>query len=150
MNSLKRTGNGPTLVNRLRDEMDDMVSRLFGPVAETLGTHAEWAPRVDVEETDKAIVVTADLPGVDAKDIEVSVLHGELVIRGQKKEAKEETGTNFHRVERFSGSFYRSLPLPAGADENAVTATSAKGVVTITIAKKPEASAKKIAVQAKD
>ena len=150
MSVLKRVGNGPALVNRLRDEMDDMFSRLFGPVDETLGNRVEWMPRVDVEETDKAVLVTADLPGVEAKDIEVSVLNGELILRGEKKEQKEEKGKNFHRVERFSGSFYRSIALPPGCDESGVTATSAEGVVTVTIPKKPEAKAKKIAVQPKE
>jgi HSP20 family protein len=150
MSVLKRVGNGPALVNRLRDEMDDMFSRFFGPVDETLGSRVEWAPRVDVEETDKAVLVTADLPGVDPKDIEVSVLNNELILRGEKKQEKEEKGKNFHRVERFAGSFYRSLALPPGCDENGVTATAAQGVVTVTIPKKPEAKAKKIAVQAKE
>jgi HSP20 family protein len=150
MSVLKRVGNGPMLVNRLRDEMDEMFARLFGPVDETLGTRVEWAPRVDVEETDKAVLVTADLPGVDPKEIEISVLNGELVLRGEKKQEKEEKGKNFHRMERFAGSFYRSLTLPPGCDENGVTATTAKGVVTITIPKKPEAKAKKIAVQVKE
>jgi HSP20 family protein len=147
MSILKRTGNGPALVNRLRDEMDDMFARFFGPVDETLGSRVEWSPRVDVEETDKAVIVTADLPGVDPKDIEVSVLNGELILRGEKKQEKEEKGKNYHRLERFAGTFYRSITLPAGCDENGVTATSAKGVVTISIPKKPEAKAKKIAVQ---
>lgn len=150
MSVLKRVGNGPALVNRLRDEMDDMFSRLFGPVDETLGNRVEWAPRMDVEETDKAVLVTADLPGVDPKDIEVSVLNGELVLRGEKKQEKEEKGKNFHRMERFAGTFYRSIALPSGIDENGVTATSAKGVVTITIPKRPEAKAKKIPVQVKE
>ena len=150
MSVLKRVVNGPALVNRLRDEMDDMFSRLFGPVDETLGNRVEWAPRMDVEETDKAVLVTADLPGVDPKDIEVSVLNGELVLRGEKKQEKEEKGKNFHRMERFAGTFYRSIALPSGIDENGVTATSAKGVVTITIPKRPEAKAKKIPVQVKE
>jgi HSP20 family protein len=150
MNVLKRAGNGPALVNRLRDEMDDMFSRLFGPVDETLGNRAEWTPRVDVEETDKAVLVTADLPGVDPKDVEVSVLNGELILRGERKQEKEEKGKNYHRMERFTGSFYRSISLPPGTDENGVTATSAKGVVTVTIPKRPEAKAKKVAVQVKE
>jgi HSP20 family protein len=150
MSVLKRAGNGPALVNRLRDEMDEMFTRFFGPVDETLGTRAEWAPRVDVEETDKAVLITADLPGVDPKDIEVSVRNGELVLRGEKKQEKEEKGKNYHRMERFTGSFYRSITLPPGCDEDAVTATTAKGVVSVTVPKKPEAKAKKIAVQAKE
>lgn len=142
---MRRVGNGHTLINRMQDEMEDMFHRLFDPAA-----GAEWAPCVDVEETDAAILVKADLPGVDAKDVEVTVQNGSLILRGEKKEEKEEKGKNFHRVERFSGSFYRSVPLPAEADTGGVTAASAKGVVTVTIPKKPGAQAKRIPVQPKD
>ena len=138
---LRRNGNGPTLINRMQDEMEGMFHRLFEPAA-----GAEWTPFVDVEETDAAILVKADLPGVDAKDVEVTVQNGSLVLRGEKKEEKEEKGKNYHRVERFSGSFFRSVPLPAEADVGAVKATSAKGVVTVTIPKKPGAQAKRVPV----
>jgi HSP20 family protein len=150
VSALVRTGNGTTLVNRFRDEMDDMFSRFFGPITTTMNDRAEWAPRVDVEETDKAILVKADLPGVDPKDIDISVQNGELYIRGETKSEKDEKGKNYHRMERFSGSFYRVIPLPPSVDDNGVTATTAKGVVTITVPKKPEAKAKKIVVQPKD
>lgn len=105
-----------------------------------------WAPRVDVEETDKEILVKADLPGVDPKNIEISVENGILTVRGEKKEEKEEKKKNYHRIERFAGAFYRALALPPGADAEKVSATSANGVVTIAIPKKPEAQSKKIAI----
>lgn len=142
---IRRAGNGATFINRMQDEMEEVFHRLFEPAA-----GVEWAPSVDVEETDAAILVKADLPGVDAQDVEVTVQNGTLTLRGVKKEEKEEKGKNFHRVERFSGSFYRSVPLPAEADTAGVTATSAKGVVTVTIPKKPGAQAKRIPVQAKE
>lgn len=141
---MRRAGNGATFINRMQDEMEDMIHRLFEPTA------GVWAPSVDVAETDAAVVVTADLPGVDTKDVEVTVQNGTLTLRGQKKEETEEKGTNYHRLERFSGSFYRSVPLPAEADTAGVTATSAKGVVTITIPKKPGAQAKRVPVQSKE
>lgn len=150
MSALVRSANGTTLVNRFRDEMDDMFSRLFGPINETLGGRVEWAPQVDIEETDKAVLVKADLPGVDPKDIDISVLNGELILRGERKEEKEEKGKNYHRLERFAGSFYRSIALPPGSEENGVTAVSSKGVLTITIPKNAVATAKKITVQAKE
>lgn len=139
---MRRNGSGTTLIDRMQEEVEDMFHRLFEPAA-----GAEWAPRVDVAETDAAILVTADLPGVDAKDVEVTVQNRNLVLRGEKNEEK---GKNFHRAERFSGTFYRSVTLPAEADTAGVTATSAKGVVTVTIPKKPGAQAKRIPVQAKD
>lgn len=142
---LRRTGNGHTFINRMQDEMEDMFHRLFEPAA-----GSAWSPSVDVEETAAAILVKADLPGVDAKDVELTVQNGSLILRGEKKEEREEKGKNYHRVERFTGSFYRTVPLPAEADVNGVQATSAKGVVTVTIPKKPGAQAKRIPVQAKD
>jgi HSP20 family protein len=142
---MRRTGNGATFINRMQDEMEDVFHRLFEPAA-----GAEWAPSVDVEETDAAILVKADLPGVDAKDVEVTVQNSTLILRGEKKEEKEEKGKNYHRVERFTGSFYRSVPLPTEADTAGVTATSAKGVVTVTIPKKPGAQAKRVPVQSKE
>ena len=108
-----------------------------------------WAPRVDVEETEKEILVKADLTGVDPKAIEISIESGMLTIRGEKREEKEEREKNYHRVERFSGSFYRAIPLPEGSDPEKVTASSTHGVVTITVPKKAGPSPKKIPVTAK-
>ena len=132
-----------------RQEMEDLMQRFFGDEDGNGKTIKAWAPRVDVEETDKEILVKADLPGVDPKAVEISVENGVLTIRGEMKEEKEEKKKNYHRVERFSGSFYRSLALPPGADAEKVAATSANGVVTVTIPKKPEAQPKKISVTPK-
>lgn len=142
-------GNGTSLFDRMRDEMDEAFRRVMGPITES-AMEQSWTPTVDVEETDKAVIVKADIPGVDPKDIDVSIQNGALTIRGERKEEKEDKNKNYHRIERFTGSFYRMIPLPSGADENAITASSAKGVLTIQIPKKPEAKSKKIAVQPKD
>ncbi len=144
--------NGGTVLDQVRNEMDDMFQRFFGaPVeAQKESQVTTWAPRVDVSETDKALIVKADLPGVDPKDVELLVRDGFLTIRGEKKEEREENQKNFHRVERFFGEFYRSIPLPVGADEANVLASSKKGVLTVTIPKKPEAQPKKIPVTAQE
>ena len=133
-------------------EMESLIDRFFGEEAgngQLMQAVQAWAPRVDVEETDKEIVVKADLPGVDPKAVEVSVENGVLMIRGEKKEEKEEKKKSYHRVERFAGCFYRAIALPPTADAEKVSATSAHGVVTITIPKKPEAQPRKIAVTPK-
>jgi len=141
--------NGVPLLDQMRDEMDQMFQRVLGwPVETAKETQlTTWAPLIDVSETEKALVVKADLPGVDPKDVDVTVRDGMLTIRGEKKEEHEEKQKNFHRVERFVGQFFRSIPLPAGADETNVAATTGKGVLTVTIPKKPEAQPKKIAVK---
>jgi HSP20 family protein len=133
-----------------RKEVDDVFRRVFGKIAEDgeeLAVPAEWSPRVDVSETDKAITVKADLPGVDPKDVDVTVRDGVLTIKGEKKEEREEKKKNYQRMERFCGKFYRAISLPTGVDEDNIAAATAKGVVTVTIPKKPEAQPKKIAVK---
>jgi HSP20 family protein len=138
-------------LEQMRHEMDEMFQRFAGEAEFGTGKRLmEWAPRIDVEETDKEIVVKADLPGVDPKDVEVTVRDNALVIRGEKKEEKEEKRKNYHRVERFAGQFFRAIPLPAGADAEKVSATGAKGVVTVTIPKAPGALPKKVPVKPQD
>lgn len=143
------TGFG--MLEPFRKEMEGVMEKFFGgETGNGLHTVARtWAPRVDVEETDKEIVVKADLPGIDPKAVEISVENGVLAIRGEKKEEKEEKKKNYHRVERFAGSFYRAIALPPGSDAEKVNATSENGVVTITVPKKPEAQSKKISVTPK-
>jgi HSP20 family protein len=134
-----------------RQELESMFERFGGELVAGNGEAMKtWAPRVDVEETDKEMTVKADLPGVDPKDVEISVSGNTLTVRGEKKGAKEEKKKDYHRVERFEGKFYRQITLPTEADADKVSASSSKGVITITIPKKPELQPKKVAVKAQD
>jgi HSP20 family protein len=128
--------------------MEDVFNRVFGPPVETNGhsKHPAWMPRVDVSETDKAFIVLADLPGVDPKQVDISMDEGVLTIKGTKNEEREEKGKNFHRTERFTGSFYRAIELPGGIDEAGVIAATANGTITITIPKKAGAQPKKVTI----
>jgi len=129
-------------------EMDQVLQRFLGEVPEGAGNGlTAWAPRVDVEENDKQFLIKADLPGVDPKDVEITVAENSLILRGQKKEEREEKKKDYRMVERFEGQFYREIPLPRGVDTDKIQATTANGVLTITIPKKAEAQPKKIAVQ---
>ena len=143
----QRPFGGP--LELMRREMDDVFQRFFGVPLEGNGHEGTqpWVPQVDVEETDKEILVKADLPGVEPKDVEVSVAEGSLILKGEKKAEKEEKKKNYYRMERYQGSFYRAIPLPPGTDPDKIGATSSKGVVTITIPKKPEVMPKKIPVK---
>jgi HSP20 family protein len=134
------------VMGSFRTEMDDLFSRFFGTEPMVALAGKAWAPRVDVSETEKEFVVRADLPGVDPKDVEVTVADGALILKGERKEEREEKAKNFHKIERFVGEFYREVPLPVGADPDKVAATTAKGVVTITVPKKAGALPKKVPV----
>jgi len=138
------------MLEGFRQDMNDLMQRFFGgSVPETDAGLAEtWQPRCDVEESDKEIVVKADLPGVDPKEVDISIRDNTLIVRGERKEEKEEKKKNYHRVERFVGQFYRAIDLPSEADAEKITAASANGTVTITIPKKPGTQPKKIPVKA--
>lgn len=99
---------------------------------------------VEVAETDKAYNIAAELPGVEEKDIEVSVRDGVLTIKGEKREEKEDKGKNRYLSERSYGSFQRLFGLPKGVDETKVEANFHNGVLTVSIPKQAEAPARKV------
>jgi HSP20 family protein len=105
-----------------------------------------WAPAIDLKEDKKGYIVKADLPGVDAKDIEVTLENGVLTIRGERQEERREKGDNFHRIERFSGSFARQFSLPDTTDDG-VEAKMKDGVLEIHIPKSEKAVARKIKIK---
>ena len=124
----------------LREEMNRLFESFFGeapafPAWPSGKELASFHPRMDVAETDKAVTVTAELPGLDEKDVEVSLSHGTLSIRGEKKEEKKQEDAHYHYVERRSGSFYREVALPPSADPKKAQAVFRKGVLTVTIPK---------------
>lgn len=107
-------------------------------------------PAIDVVEEDKNYVISAELPGLDEKDIEVKVANDTLAIRGEKKEEKEERDKNYYVSERRYGTFQRSFQLPLGTDADKIEAKFEKGVLRITLPKTAEAQQKekKIAIKA--
>ena len=110
----------------------------------------EAAPAVDIVESEKNYEITAELPGMDEKNIEVKVANGNLTIKGEKQEEKEEKKKDYYLHERHFGSFERSFDVPEGVDADKIEANFKKGVLTVTLPKKPEAQkpAKKIEVKA--
>ena len=127
----------------MRDEMDRVFERFEHgwPRWPTLFRRegAITVPELDVRENTNAIVVEAELPGVDEKDVSVTVANGVLTIKGEKKHEKEEKGENYYLAERSFGSFERSIRLPDTVDDAKVEAKFDKGVLKVTAAKKPEA-----------
>jgi HSP20 family protein len=107
-------------------------------------------PAVDIAESDKAYEVTAELPGMDEKNIEVKLTNGNLTIKGEKREEKEEKKKDYYLSERHFGSFERQFRVPEGVDVEKIEASFKKGVLTVTLPKRPEAQKpeKKINIKA--
>lgn len=123
----------------LRKEMDQVVENFFGKNKLLSASEGDGflAPSIDVVEKDDQILLTAELPGIAEDDINISIQKGVLSLKGEKKMEKKDDKDNFHVVERRYGRFQRSMSLPASVDDAAVTATFDKGVLTITMPKKP-------------
>jgi HSP20 family protein len=132
-----------------RREMDDLWKRFFGqiPLAKRLGE--EWWPSVDVLETKDNLVVKAELPGLEAKDVDVSISGDVLTIKGEKQKEEEEKDEHHHYVERYYGSFQRSFKLPSTVQTDKIEASFDKGVLKVTLPKVEEAKKKKIEVKVK-
>lgn len=132
--------------NRLRRMFDDFTPDW--PAFREPSSMSQWAPSVDVYETQNEIVVRAELPGVERKDVDVSFENNVLTIRGERcmeSDAKEE---NYHRVECNYGSFERSFSLPSTVDENTVRAEFKNGMLKIILPKRDQAKRKQITINA--
>jgi len=136
---------------RFRDEMDSLFNRFFDmdfPLSRRFFGDGEWAPRVDVSEGKGEVTIKAEVPGCDTKDIDVKLEDRLLTISGEKKEEKEETDENFHRVERTYGSFSRMVELPGEVDPEAIDATYKKGILKLVFKKIQASEAKKVEIKA--
>ena len=107
----------------------------------------DWAPAVDIKETEQAFNVTVDLPDVKKEDIKVEMHNGTLTIEGERKQEKEEKGDKFHRIERQYGSFVRRFMMPAEVDEAKVNAEFKEGVLHVTLPKAVAAVVKPVEVK---
>ena len=125
----------------LRQEMDRLFEAFFNdPFAlsrfdDFAAPWGRFSPQIDVSETDKAIIVSAELPGLDEDDIEVSLTRDALTISGEKEAEQEDKGKNYYRMERAYGAFRRRIPLPCEVEADQVEAHFKKGVLTITLPK---------------
>jgi len=108
---------------------------------------ANWAPSVDIKEDDKSFTLLADIPGVEPKDIEVTMDNNVLTIKGERQSEKKSEEENYKRVERQYGVFYRRFTLPDTADAEAIDAHSEHGVLKVTIPKKEVAQSRRISVK---
>jgi HSP20 family protein len=138
--------------NPLR-EMDDMLERyntamdLPGRLNFDLFPKGDWAPRVDIMETDNAFILKMDLPEVDKKNVKISIEDGVLSIAGHREQEKEEKDKKYHLIERSYGSFQRSFSLPDNLNKANVKATFKDGILTVECPKTAEAKRKSIDIQ---
>jgi HSP20 family protein len=128
--------------------MDRLFERFFESPWAELPALGDWTPALDVTEGKDAITVKAELPGVEPKEIAVSLEGDLLTIKGEKEQKKEEKDERQHRIERSWGAFMRSVRLPAPVDGSKVTAAFKHGVVTVTLPKAPGAKGTAIPVKA--
>ncbi|NOY23519.1 MAG: Hsp20/alpha crystallin family protein [Acidobacteria bacterium] len=128
-------------LNRMFEEMSG-----FNTDTEITGS---WAPAVDVSESENAIEIKADLPGMTEKDIDVTVENNTLTIKGERKFENEDKRENYHRIERQYGSFYRSFQLPNTVDVTRINANFKNGILELALPKREETKPKKISINVK-
>jgi HSP20 family protein len=131
----------------IRDEMNRLFEDFFGGTpARSEWEEGIWSPTIDVSETKDKVMVEADLPGLKKEDVKISVQDDTLIIKGEKKQKKEEKEADYHRVERSYGSFFRLIPLPTSVKRDQVKANYKDGVLKITMPKTEEVKSKEIPI----
>jgi len=151
-NKQKETSRGElSPLTALRSEMDRLFDAFFrepwGGIDWPFGAGRAWTPAVDVAETEDEVTVRAELPGMDPKELNISLTENQLVLAGEKKEWAERKAKDFYQAETRFGSFRRSIPLPAAVDAEKVEADYANGVVTIRLKKTRRTPPKRIEVK---
>lgn len=137
-----------TLQEEMNKLFEDFTRGFHKPL--WLEAVSDFNAKVDIKDNEKNVEVTAELPGVELKDIEVFVEDKSLIIKGEKRSEKEEKDKSFYRMERSYGSFYRELPMPCAIDKEAIEASYKDGVLKVTLAKSGETASngKKIQIKA--
>ncbi|HSD70863.1 MAG TPA: Hsp20/alpha crystallin family protein [Woeseiaceae bacterium] len=139
-----------SLMNLLQRDFEQLAGRRFAlsNTDDNGNTVADYVPAVDVVEENDRFILRADLPGVDPKDITISMENGALSLAGERHSEKKENANGLHRIERLSGKFYRRFSLPESADAENITAKSANGILEVAIPKKPILQSRRITVEA--
>ena len=138
----------PFEFERMRREMDRLWDSFFERRPATRAKEeGAWFPSVDVSEAEGELVVKAELPGMDPKNMDISLREGVLTIKGEKKQEKEEKEEGYHLVERSYGSFTRSIRLPKEVQSEKINASYKDGVLRITLPKTEEAKKKEIKIK---
>ncbi len=131
----------------LREKMNRLFEDVFTGRSEGKEIAAStWAPAVDIFETENDLVMTAEVPGIDEKDIEIKIEDNTLILKGARKFEKETKEENYHRIERSYGSFYRAFTLPNSIDPEKIQAEHENGVLKITMPKRTELKPRKVKI----
>ena len=131
----------------LREKMNRLFEDVFTGQSEGKElTASTWAPAVDIFETENDLVMTAEVPGIDEKDIEIKIEDNTLILKGARKFEKETKEENYHRIERSYGSFYRAFTLPNSIDPEKIQAEHENGVLKITMPKRTELKPRKVKI----
>jgi HSP20 family protein len=131
----------------VKSEMDRLFDRLVATKWDDFPTLGEWCPSMDISETKDSLVVKVEVPGMDQKDIRISLQENLLTITGEKTQEKDEKEERYHRVERSYGAFTRGVRLPVGVDGSKVMATFKNGLLTVTLPKTPAAKGTTIPIK---
>jgi len=129
----------------------EKMNRLFEDAVTARGEEKDmisstWTPSVDIFETENALILTAEVPGIDENNIEIKIEDNTLSLKGDRIFEKETSEENYHRIERSYGSFYRSFTLPRNINQEKIKAEHDNGVLRITMPKKPESQPKTVKV----
>lgn len=133
-------------LSKIQEEMNSLFDNFFGR-SSAVSAAFEFNPSLDVSETDKEIIVKADLPGMSENDIKITVEDDILTLRGQKEESKEEKGETFYRKERSAGSFIRRFQLPVEVESEKVRAVFKDGLLTVKFPKKEGAKRSEVEIK---
>ncbi|WP_446009067.1 Hsp20/alpha crystallin family protein [Candidatus Electrothrix sp.] len=147
-------GAFPQLFSQLHNEMDQRFEQMFrefgmGPPRLSNMANGMLKPTLDLSASENEYIVNVEIPGVDEKNLKIEVEKNTMIIRGEKKQEKEEKEKSYYRQERFYGSFQRILSLPEDADQDGIKATFKQGVLNITMPRKalPKADVRQIAIK---
>ena len=129
----------------------ERMNKLFEDMAAARGEEKDlatssWAPAVDIYETENEVVLTAEIPGIEEKDVEIKVEDSTLTLMGERKFEKETKEENYHRIERAYGSFFRSFTLPNYIDQDKIEAEHENGILKVRMPKRAELKPRKVKI----
>jgi HSP20 family protein len=141
---VNRPGTWNTGLDRLFNEF---MGRTLRQLDEETSASGSWSPAVNILESEESIVITADLPGLKAEDVDVTVDNGVLTVKGERQFEEAKEGASYHRVERWYGSFERSFTIPSSVDPRKIEARFVNGEMIVTLPKRDESKPRSVKVK---